>query len=53
MHNATHKQRREVQNFKLVTCARLELHLAPALIKAAGNFNNACKEVLITNLKKH
>ena len=37
MHNATHKQRREVQNFKSVTCARLELHLAPAFIKAAGN----------------
>ena len=31
------KQRREVQNFKSVTCARLELHLAPAFIKAAGN----------------
>ena len=27
MHNANHKQRREVQNFELVTCARLELHL--------------------------
>ena len=37
MHNATHKQRREVQSFKSVACARLEVHLVPAFIEAAGN----------------
>ena len=36
MHNTNHKEKH--RNLIRTHCARLELHLAPALIKAAGNY---------------